>query len=296
MKKLVTHSGTFHADDIYSYAVLSSIFRHHSLSRTRDPQVIESGDIVFDVGEVYDGSTRFDHHQREFTEKRENGIPYAAFGLVWKKFGVDYCRQISKYVEPEQLQELAGLVDQYFVQNVDASDVGHTLYEGFAYTISAAMGSYNPSWHRAQDFDAQFYRAAFVAREILENEVYRAEGVMEARRMLHEAVEERTQPDLVVLDVFAPWQETVVPHKEIRAIVYPDLSGAWRYQGVPDVIGSFNNRSLLPESWRGIRDDELKKVSGIDDAIFCHPSGFTGGAVSKESAIKMAQLALECSK
>ena len=61
-------------------------------------------------------------------------------------------------------------------------------------------------------------------------------------------------------------------------IVYPDESGGnWRVQAVPVSPSSFDSRKALPEPWRGIRDEELSKLSGIDGGIFVHASGFIGG-------------------
>lgn len=61
-------------------------------------------------------------------------------------------------------------------------------------------------------------------------------------------------------------------------IIYPDgTSGAWRVQAVPLTPDSFENRKALPEAWRGLRDEKLSEVSGIDGGIFVHASGFIGG-------------------
>ena len=61
-------------------------------------------------------------------------------------------------------------------------------------------------------------------------------------------------------------------------VVYPDeFSGNWRVQAVPLSPESFESRKALPEVWRGGRDEELSKVSGIDGGIFIHASGFIGG-------------------
>lgn len=38
--------------------------------------------------------------------------------------------------------------------------------------------------------------------------------------------------------------------------------------------------------------EKLKALSGIEDIEFVHATGFIGGAVSKESTIKMADLSL----
>lgn len=52
---LVTHDGTFHADDIFACATLSLYLKNNiKIIRTRDPKIIEKGDYVFDVGGVYD--------------------------------------------------------------------------------------------------------------------------------------------------------------------------------------------------------------------------------------------------
>lgn len=62
-------------------------------------------------------------------------------------------------------------------------------------------------------------------------------------------------------------------------VVYPDeTAGNWRVQAVPLSPESFESRKALPEAWRGLRDEELSKASGIEGGIFIHASGFIGGA------------------
>ena len=60
-------------------------------------------------------------------------------------------------------------------------------------------------------------------------------------------------------------------------ILYPDESGKWRIQAVPASPESFESRKPLPEEWRGLRDEELAKVTGVPDTVFVHASGFIGG-------------------
>ena len=84
--KIVTHNDRFHADDVCTMAILRIYFGEKitEVIRTRNEQIIQSADIVFDVGHIYNPDTnRFDHHQTEGAGKRDNGIPYAACGLVW---------------------------------------------------------------------------------------------------------------------------------------------------------------------------------------------------------------------
>lgn len=54
-----------------------------------------------------------------------------------------------------------------------------------------------------------------------------------------------------------------------------------------------NFRVFLHKDWCGVRDEELSKVSGINDCIFCHATGFIGGNKTKEGALQMALQSIE---
>ena len=68
-----THGGKFHADDVFSSALLLYINPEISITRGNNVPEDFSG-IVFDIGRG-----EFDHHQKD-SRIRENGVPYAAFG------------------------------------------------------------------------------------------------------------------------------------------------------------------------------------------------------------------------
>ncbi len=48
---------------------------------------------------------------------------------------------------------------------------------------------------------------------------------------------------------------------------------------MPETPTSFESRKALPEAWRGVRDEALSGLIGIEGAVFCHASGFIGGAL-----------------
>ena len=76
--KAFTHAGKFHADDVFSAALLR--YFNPEIRIERGFQVPPGYDgLVFDIG---DGE--FDHHARN-SPVRENGVPYAAFGLLWRE-------------------------------------------------------------------------------------------------------------------------------------------------------------------------------------------------------------------
>ena len=113
---VVTHNGNFHADDVFSIAVLKHVYPSFNLVRTRDKALMDSADIVIDVGGQYDPDAgRFDHHQRGGAGERENGIPYSSFGLVWQKYGLALC---------DNNQAVADRVDAGLVSTIDAIDCG----------------------------------------------------------------------------------------------------------------------------------------------------------------------------
>ena len=63
-----THSGKFHADDVFSSALL--LYLNPEITILRGNKVPEDFDgIIFDIGRG-----RYDHHQKD-SRIRENGIP-----------------------------------------------------------------------------------------------------------------------------------------------------------------------------------------------------------------------------
>jgi len=64
-------------------------------------------------------------------------------------------------------------------------------------------------------------------------------------------------------------------------------------RAVPVSSGGFESRLALPEPWRGIRDAEMERVSGIPGCVFVHATGFIGGHLTRDGALQMARRALE---
>ena len=80
IKNAFTHGGIFHADDVFATALLKIL--NPDILVTRGNQIPDNFEgIIYDIG-----GGEFDHHQKE-KRIRENGVPYAAFGLLWEKNG-----------------------------------------------------------------------------------------------------------------------------------------------------------------------------------------------------------------
>ena len=66
-KTIGTHSGTFHCDEVLACCMLKMLpeYSNAEIIRTRDESVLNTCDIVVDVGGKYEpASHRYDHHQR----------------------------------------------------------------------------------------------------------------------------------------------------------------------------------------------------------------------------------------
>jgi uncharacterized UPF0160 family protein len=104
----------------------------------------------------------------------------------------------------------------------------------------------------------------------------------------------------MVAKPYCPWKSHIYElEKEYGCegrtlfVVYEDdRDGSWRIQAVNTTPVSFDLRKPLPEAWRGLRDEELSKKSGIDGCVFVHASGFIGGNKTEEGIMKMAHAAI----
>jgi uncharacterized UPF0160 family protein len=80
----------------------------------------------------------------------------------------------------------------------------------------------------------------------------------------------------------------------ISSQLQDERSKSWRVQAVSVAPDRFESRKALPEKWRGMRDDELSKETGIPGCVFIHMSGFIGGNKTYEGALEMARAAIKC--
>lgn len=291
-KKLITHSEEFHTDDVFATALLLAIFPGAQVTRSRDEAVIAGGDIVYDVGKVYDlAKGRFDHHQAQ-AGVRDNGITYSAFGLLWREYGVQFCDG-----DPEVAQK----IDQKLVMPIDANDngqaIGTPLFEGISpFTIDDVIGILNPlQWTdgASEEHDKQFTQAVELAGQILRRLKVTVTDKLASQRALLAAYEQAADKRVVVMNKQAAANEIIQRLPELLYLVSPRPNGTWGVLAVSVAPGSFTCRKPFPANWRGQPVEKLPEITGVADAIFCHNTGFYAVAQSKEGALALAQHALD---
>ncbi|TBU48360.1 GAMM1 protein [Dichomitus squalens] len=323
-KAIGTHNGTFHCDEALAVFLLrkTNAYADAGLKRSRDPAILDTCDIVVDVGGVYDEKIqRFDHHQRGFTEVFGHGFDtkLSSAGLVYKHFGKEIiANTLQLPLQDPKIETLWLKLYKEYIEAIDAIDNGINQYPTelkpkyrIRTDISARVGYLNPAWNQSTDsatVDAKFLQAsALVGNEFLDRLGYYADAWLPARDLVVAALEKRKQVEqngrIILFEQFAPWKEHLFELEEALQVpdaekpiyvLYPDETGGnWRIQAVPVAPESFESRKALPEQWRGVRDDDLSKLSGVEGCIFVHASGFIGGNKTKEGVLRLANLALD---
>ena len=260
-----THGGKFHADDVFSTALLKIL--RPDIKITRGFVVPDNFDgIVYDVG-----GGMFDLHA-EPRETRPNGVPYAAFGLLWRVLGAGLVGEHQ-----------ARLMDENFVQPLDLND-----NTGEQNSLADAIGSFNPVWDSHDDPDACFWRAVPFAQAVLENEIAAANAVNRADAAVQRAYK-NSRDGIVVLPGYMPWKNGLYK-SDALFVVYPSQRGGYSAQCVTD-YRTRRSKVPFPAAWAGKPEETLRQISGLG-LRFCHPSRFLITADDKEQAVEACRWAL----
>jgi uncharacterized UPF0160 family protein len=292
MPIVATHSGTFHADDCFAFAILKAALGDGiTLLRSREAADWQRADVVFDVGGICDpASGRYDHHMRD-KPLRPNGEPFSSAGLVWRDYGVRAVRSLCPAVTETQASQVAAMVDAGLVRDIDLMDNG--AMAPLPGHFSAVLEDFNPTFAEEDgDEAAAFAEAAQLAGRVLARAIARAHAATLAAGTVAEAARVAADPRILVLDIRVPWEDAVFDLGLTQALYVVRPAGKqWTVSAVPPERNSFDQRQPLPESWGGLRDGAFAAATGVADATFCHPARFVCGAQSRDGAVALARLA-----
>jgi uncharacterized UPF0160 family protein len=303
-----------------------------SLVRTRDPAVLSKCHTVVDVGGEYQAAqNRYDHHQRTFdTTFPARHTKLSSAGLVYLHFGKPIIAlQIGLKESSEEVDILWKKVYEDFIEALDAHDNGISVYDPSetkslkkrfydgGIGLGSLVGDLNANYgdkdgltaEQVQEAeDNRFLKASSLMGESFSRRLqYYHRAWLPARTLVHETYNARKEHEgdgkLMVFSRGCSWKdhlytlEAEYPNEEkVVYVLYPEgeHEGAkWRIQAVGVSKDSFESRKPLPDSWRGVRDEQLSEISGIPGCIFAHASGFIGGNKTKEGALEMARKGLK---
>ena len=275
----ITHGGVFHADDVFSAVLLHKLHPDWCFFRVEDvSDTLMADKLLFDVG----GGV-YDHHQQGFSESRPSGVKYAAFGLLWRSFGME----LLKKCDVADMETAFDLFDSGLVSSVDAHDNGQWERNSIpSVTVSHLIAGMNPLWNEEPDYNGAFLRAFTLAETIFDRELGRCAALAAAKNVIVIAAG-KAEHGVLELPFYIPWQKDWLIgancHEPIRRVIYPSLRGGFCISCVDR-----SEENLFPKAWAGLRSSELALATGIESALFCHPGRFLCAAEYIEDARKVA--------
>ena len=268
----ITHSGTMHADEVFATAFLDMYLGERKVFRTNSvPNNIKDNVLVYDVGRG-----KYDHHQLD-AEKRENGITYSSFGLLWRDFGRDFLKQY----EIEYIENVFLGIDKDLVEYIDADDNGIFPKIEAKYNVKTLPGIikiFNPSFSADEDESTQFEKAVSLARTILEEEILYINGKVYADKQINELLEDLDEKDkFIILNTYIPYEESLLNNEKannLLFVAFPSNRGGYAIKTIPKSLEDKTARLDFPEEWAGLDEKKLQEVSGIKGLRFCHVGRF----------------------
>lgn len=286
-RKLGTHDGSFHADEVTACAllVLFDLIDGDKIVRTRDEQELETCEYVCDVGGYYDPERKiFDHHQSEY------GGPLSSAGMV------------LLYLKDQQLIEEKEyrFLNHVLIWGVDAHDNGKDpLIPGLC-SYSHIVSNFMPISYDAtnEELDQAFFDALAFAKGHLRRTRERYQYAQSCREVVFASMKEGKE--CLMFEKSIPWIDLFFEMDGLshpaQFVVMPS-GNFWKLRGIPP---SYEDRMKvrlpLPEDWAGLLEDDLKKVSGIPGAVFCHKGRFISVWETKEDALKALEYVLNQTK
>lgn len=284
----ITHSGTFHADEVMASVILLNKFGSMKIYRTN--KVTKEDAFIYDVG-----FGEFDHHGIDFNETRDNGIKYASCGLVWRRFENDIVNKLNV----EDKEAFVQTIDKNLIMDIDRDDNGQSLKnepEVKSQTIPSLIASFNPAWNDLTSENERFLKAVDFANTIFNNMIEKMVAKEKARKIVEEKIEE-SNDGILILDCYMPWKDIVLSSqnpkaKDILYAVFPSKRGGYNVVATPVLPGSFDVKKPFPSSWAGKENNELQTISGVKTITFCHKNLFICACDTYEDAIKIAKISI----
>ncbi|KAJ5071770.1 metal dependent hydrolase - related [Anaeramoeba ignava] len=331
MTTIGVHSGTFHVDDSLSCFLLKQLpeYKDAKVIRTRDTEVLKNLTIVVDVGGEYDHSKRrYDHHQRDYAEKwkETSKVIHCGCGLVYRHYGKRVIQQLiqdkldlikDETKRSEFLDKTYRKVYKFFIESIDGNDNGISQFDcdlSPKYldhtSLSSRIKRLNPGWSEDESLvDERFEKASQLAgAEFLEAVHHISTFEVPMKNVVLEAIEENLKKDpkkeILELPRFLPLNNVLLKFEkklniegQFKFIIWKrDPDNTWQVKAVRKSLEGYGDRVDIVKEWRGLRNEELGKISGIPDAVFVHSSGFLGVCETKEGAMKMANESIKRDK
>lgn len=279
-----THNGTFHADEVTACALLwlFDLIDPDQIVRTRESEALSKCEYVCDVGGIYDPELKlFDHHQVEYDG------PLSSAGMI-----LLFLKDSQKITEREY-----NILNLSLISGVDAHDNGKDPQIPGVCTYSNVVSNFAPIDHDAdaESLNNAFHEALHFAYDHLRRFWRRYQYISSCRDIVKQVMKEGNR--CLYFERSIPWMDSFFEFDGVNHpaeyIIMPS-GKQWKLRGIPpSPDDKMKVRCPLPQEWAGLLDSELKVVTGIPGAIFCHKGRFISVWETKEDAIKALDLILQ---
>lgn len=298
---LITHSGNFHPDEIFSTAVIVELLKRKGkffqVIRTRDNNIFEKYReerkkgkevYIYDVGLMYDEEkNEFDHHQKGGAGQRKNGIEYSSAGLVWKKFGEEFTGS----------KETAWKIEKKLVLSIDALDNGQEIYENkydfFRYDLHNLISLFKPNKKSNFKMKIGFCRSVKLIQFILKKEIIRINKLVSDEKKVTQIYNDSGDKRVLTFYDSVSTSSITDNYPDVLFTITKKEKNVWVIETIVEKWGSFDRRKYFPKSWSGLNNYDLDNITGVVGGIFCHKNVFISSAKSEQAANEMVKVALK---
>lgn len=287
---LITHSSSFHPDDVFSTMFLSKIIKNPIVCRTNNPENANENAIVYDIG-----FGKFDHHGPDALYRENPKLKYCSFGLLWKEYGLQYLETINK----DEKEILFKAIDENLIMQIDGIDNGVFPKIEAQYKLTdldKVIDLFNNAWNEEKDNDENFLIAISVAEKIFDRMIVKENAKILANKKVEEQIN-TVKDGILILDEYLPYQEAIFASKnprakEIKVVIFPSNRGGYNIKPMTISKDSKELAYKFSKEFNGLHDEELAKISKIKTARFVHASGFLACSETLDDAILLAENAI----
>jgi uncharacterized UPF0160 family protein len=172
IRTIITHSGTFHADEVFAISILKFLFGHFDIQRTNEvpSKYLEDKNIfVLDIGREYNPEfLNFDHHQDKNYD--------ATIMQVFDFYKSEICRKNNININVNDEELFVRYVKKYLIQYISDVDTGKLLVKESVPTVSTIISNLN-------NIPNGFFNALKMAENILLSTFTTSKLAVEGKRL-----------------------------------------------------------------------------------------------------------------
>lgn len=247
IRKIVVHDGQFHADDVFCVALMKECYSEEIIVRRipRNASIEKYGHdtLVCDIGNEYDGITKFDHHQMSISHLTAKELR-CSVGLLYDTFGSElYHKTIS------------------LIHDIDKHDCDSRKYRS---QLCVSIAAFNPDWEATdKERDNAFNLAVNMARQILRATIISDTYQMRALRQISENSE--IENGVMFLKTNAPYDAIIREYDDVK-LVARKTGNEYKLKAVNGYM--FNRQWSINPPFRGMSMSNWIITCNDKDTIF----------------------------